>query len=109
MEWVWRNLCIARMTGFVFASRAGKRNPATASHANNQNVNNEPVLELIIQRLETHPEELGTWRAEQDRLNPYLTKEEKELLKNATRKAALIDAHKRVMSQILAGVKPRGY
>lgn len=63
-----------------------------------------PVVELIIKRLESHPAEHSSWRAEVDRINMYTTKIEKAALRAAMREAFLGEAHKNVMKRLL--VKP---
>lgn len=67
-----------------------------------------PVVELVVRRLGSNPEEYRAWRAEMDKITHYTTQAEKELIKNALRTAAMDDAHKAAMEKILVKDEPEG-
>lgn len=62
------------------------------------------VVELILKRMESHPEEFVDARMKQmiEPYRQYLTTEEKEALKSKEREIHLDTLHVRVMKQILA-------
>lgn len=66
-----------------------------------------PVVELIIKRLASNPQEHQQWRQEADRINMYTTKAERAAINAAMRNAVLGEAHTRVMKTLLADPKPK--
>lgn len=66
-----------------------------------------PVVELIIKRLASNPQEYDEWRAQADRIGMYTTKKEKAAIKHALREAVLGEAHASVMKRLLAEPKPK--
>lgn len=66
------------------------------------------AVELILKRMESHPEEFVDARMKQmiEPFRQYLTAEEKEALKAKEREIHLDTLHVRVMKQILADKEP---
>lgn len=65
------------------------------------------LVELIVARLKSHPEELKKWKVLIDGNKQYFTKEESEALRVAEREAALGEAHKHMMRTILQVDEPK--
>lgn len=69
-----------------------------------------PAVELILARMESHPEEFTStgynahsWKGFIDNLRQFATPKEKRLLKAAERKIGMDDAHKKIMKKLLNG------
>jgi len=65
------------------------------------------LVELIVARLTSHPEELKKWKGLIDGNKQYFTKEENEALRVVEREAALGESHKHMMRTILQADEPK--
>ena len=73
-----------------------------------------PVVELILARMESHPDEFSGenggysgWRPILDNIRHYASNTEKKLLKAGERKIGLNVLHKKVMKKLLDGDTPK--
>jgi hypothetical protein len=65
------------------------------------------LVQLIVARLTSHPEELKKWKGLIDGNKQYFTKEENEALRIVEREAALGESHKHMMRTILQVDEPK--